>query len=68
MTAPGGPEVLRPVQLPEPEITGQSEVKVRLRAAGINPADHKQRADGAIGGSLPVVLGSDVPLPPGALP
>jgi NADPH:quinone reductase len=59
MTAPGGPEVLRLVELPEPEITGERDVKVRLRAAGINPADYKQRAEGAIGGSLPVVLGSD---------
>jgi NADPH:quinone reductase-like Zn-dependent oxidoreductase len=39
MTAPGGPEVLRLVELPEPEITGERDVKVRLRAAGINPAD-----------------------------
>src|ERR1700757_311040 len=59
MTAPGGPEVLRLVELPEPEITGEHDVKVRLRAAGINPADYKQRANGAIGGSLPVVLGAD---------
>ena len=51
--------MLRLVELPEPEITGERHVKVRLRAAGINPADYKQRADGAIGGSLPVVLGSD---------
>ena len=56
ITAPGGPEVLRLVELPEPEISGEHDVKVRLRAAGINPADYKQRADGAIGGSLPVVL------------
>ncbi len=59
MTAPGGPEVLRLVELPEPDVTGEHDVKVRLRAAGINPADCKQRASGAIGGSLPVVLGAD---------
>jgi NADPH:quinone reductase len=59
MTAPGGPELLRLVELSEPEISGERGVKVRLRAAGINPADYKQRADGAIGGTLPVVLGSD---------
>jgi hypothetical protein len=47
-------EVLRLVELPEPEITGERHVKVRLRAAGINPADYKQRAGGTIGGSLPV--------------
>ena len=59
MTAPGEPEVLRLVELPEPEVRGEHDVKVRLRAAGINPADCKQRASGAIGGTLPVVLGAD---------
>ena len=58
MTAPGGPEVvLRLVALPEPEITGERAVKVRLRAAGINPADYKQRADGAIGEAVLTVDG-----------
>jgi NADPH:quinone reductase len=59
MTAVGGPEVLRLVELPEPEIAGERDVKVRLRAAGINPADYKQRSHGTAGGSLPVVLGAD---------
>jgi NADPH:quinone reductase len=59
MTAVGGPEVLRPADVPEPEISGDQDVKVRLRAAGINPADYKQRSGGTIGGSLPVVLGAD---------
>ena len=59
MTAVGGPDVLHLVEVPEPEITGEHDVKVRLRAAGINPADAKQRASGAIGGQLPVVLGAD---------
>jgi NADPH:quinone reductase-like Zn-dependent oxidoreductase len=49
MTALGGPGVLRLVELPEPDISGERDVKVRLRAAGINPADYKQRADGAVG-------------------
>jgi Zn-dependent alcohol dehydrogenase len=58
MTAVGGPEVLRLVELPEPQIAGERDVKVRLRAAGINPADYKQRSHGTAGGSLPVVLGA----------
>src|ERR1700682_4820956 len=59
MTAVGGPEVLKIAELPEPEITGERDVKVRLRAAGINPVDYKLRASGTIGGSLPAVLGWD---------
>jgi NADPH:quinone reductase len=59
MTAVGGPEVLQVAELPEPQITGEREVKVRLRAAGINPVDYKLRSSGTIGGSLPVVLGVD---------
>ncbi len=59
MTAVGGPEVLKVEELPEPEITGEHDVRVRLRAAGINPVDYKLRSGGTIGGSLPAVLGWD---------
>src|ERR1700682_2632122 len=59
MTAVGGPEVLQGAELPAPEVTGERDVKVRLRAAGINPVDYKLRAGGTIGGSLPAVLGWD---------
>lgn len=59
MTAVGGPEVLKIAELPEPEITGERDVKVRLRAAGINPVDYKLRSRGLIAGSLPAVLGWD---------
>ncbi|HEX4088610.1 MAG TPA: zinc-binding dehydrogenase [Trebonia sp.] len=59
MTAVGGPEVLQLADLPEPQITGDRDVKVRLRAAGINPVDYKLRGSGTIGGSLPAVLGID---------
>jgi NADPH:quinone reductase len=58
MTAVGGPEVLQLADLPDPEISGEHDVLVRLRAAGINPADYKQRLYGT-GGPLPAVLGSD---------
>lgn len=59
MTAVGGPDVLKVVELPEPEITSEHDVLVRLRAAGINPVDYKLRAHGTIGGTLPAVLGWD---------
>jgi NADPH:quinone reductase len=58
MTATGGPEVLKLAERPEPEITGARDVRVRLRAAGINPIDYKLRTYGT-GGSLPTVLGWD---------
>jgi NADPH2:quinone reductase len=59
MTAAGGPDVLKVAEVPEPEIAGEHDVKVRLRAAGINPVDYKLRAGGTIGGTLPAVLGWD---------
>jgi NADPH2:quinone reductase len=40
MTAVGGPEVLELRELPEPELAGEHDVRVRLRAAGINPVDY----------------------------
>lgn len=60
MTTPGGPEVLALRELPEPEIAGPTEIKVRLRAAGVNPVDTKIRARGLFHpGPLPAVLGCD---------
>jgi NADPH2:quinone reductase len=59
MTAVGGPEVLQLADLPEPEIAGEHDVRVRVLAAGINPVDYKLRSHGTIGGSLPAVLGWD---------
>jgi NADPH2:quinone reductase len=59
MTAVGGPEVLELGEVPEPEIEGAHEVRVFLRAAGINPVDYKLRSGGTIGGSLPAILGWD---------
>jgi NADPH2:quinone reductase len=58
MTAVGGPEV-KVADLPEPEIAAEHDVRVRLRAAGVNPVDTKLRAGGTIGGTLPAVLGWD---------
>ena len=59
MTAVGGPEVLELAEVPEPEIASEHDVRVRLRAAGINPVDYKLRSHGTIGGSLPAILGWD---------
>ena len=59
MTAVGGPEVLQLAEVPEPELTGERDVKIRLAAAGINPVDYKLRANGTLGGSLSAVLGWD---------
>jgi NADPH2:quinone reductase len=59
MTAVGGPEVLELAELPEPELTGDHDVLVGMRAAGINPVDYKLRAQGTIGGSLSAILGWD---------
>ncbi|MFJ6821374.1 NADP-dependent oxidoreductase [Streptomyces niveus] len=42
----GGPEVLQAVELPEPH-AGPGEVRVRVRAAGVNPADTMLR-DGSL--------------------
>lgn len=43
ITAPGGPEVLRPVELPLP-VPGEGEVLVKVLAAGVNRPDCLQRA------------------------
>jgi NADPH:quinone reductase-like Zn-dependent oxidoreductase len=56
MTAVGGPGVLELRELPEPEPSGEHEVQVRLRAAGINPAHHFDA------GELRVVVGATFPL------
>ncbi|MCC6006294.1 MAG: NAD(P)H-quinone oxidoreductase [Rhodobacteraceae bacterium] len=42
ISAPGGPDVLRPVQAPLP-VPGPGEVLVRVRAAGVNRPDVAQR-------------------------
>jgi len=59
MTAAGGPEVLALREIPEPAIARPTEIKVRLRAAGVNPVDTKVRSRGLFfpGAELPAVLG-----------
>jgi hypothetical protein len=55
MTAVGAPVVLKIAEVPEPEVTAEHDVRVRLRAAGVNPVDCKLRSGGTIGGSLPLL-------------
>ena len=60
MTEVGGPEVLHLQDMAEPEITNPAQVKIRLKAAGINPIDTKVRANGLFyPDALPAVLGCD---------
>jgi NADPH2:quinone reductase len=60
MTATGGPEVLQPVQLPEPSLPSPTALKVRVKAAGVNPVDTKLRRRGLFfPDALPAILGLD---------
>ncbi len=54
----GGPEVLALVELPDPE-PGPGQIRVAVRAAGVNPIDWKVRS-GAMGGELPKRTGQEV--------
>jgi NADPH:quinone reductase-like Zn-dependent oxidoreductase len=54
----GGPEVLELVELPDPE-PGPGQIRVAVRAAGVNPIDWKVRS-GAMGGDLPKRTGQEV--------
>jgi NADPH2:quinone reductase len=61
MTAAGAPaDVLQLVDTPEPEITAPDQIKVQLKAAGINPVDTKLRSRGVFfPDALPAILGCD---------
>lgn len=60
MTLPGTADTLEARDIPEPVLTGPTQIKVRLRAAGVNPIDTKIRRNGLLGpGPLPAVLGCD---------
>jgi NADPH:quinone reductase-like Zn-dependent oxidoreductase len=54
----GGPEVLKVVDLPEPH-PADGQIRVKVRAVGINPIDWKVR-QGMMGGDLPNVTGQEV--------
>ncbi|MHA6630203.1 NADP-dependent oxidoreductase [Pseudonocardia sichuanensis] len=58
----GGPEVLEPMELPEPKV-GPDWVLIRAKAASVNPVDWKVREgglDALIPAHFPVVPGWDV--------
>lgn len=60
MTAPGGVDKLRVDEIPEPQLSMPSQLKVKLHAAGVNPVDTKIRSRGVFfDNALPAVLGSD---------
>lgn len=60
MTQPGGTDVLQLRELPDPVVTGDLDVLVRVKAAGINPVDTKMREKpSAYPAPLPPVLGCD---------
>ncbi len=60
MTAPGGPEVLKLQDLPDPVLKQDTDILVRVKAAGINPVDTKMRAKPTVSPApLPPVLGCD---------
>ncbi|WP_017319157.1 zinc-dependent alcohol dehydrogenase family protein [Mastigocladopsis repens] len=61
MTAAGSPEVLQVQDIPNPAVPlGESELLVRLHAAGINPIDTKLRKRGTFyPDKMPAILGCD---------
>jgi NADPH2:quinone reductase len=60
MTAIGNSDVLELRDIDEPQISTATQIKVRLKAAGINPVDTKIRRNGLLYDTpLPAVLGCD---------
>jgi NADPH2:quinone reductase len=60
MTQTGTPDVLSYIDIPEAQIAAPTQLKVRLRAAGVNPIDTKVRRHGVFyPDALPAVLGCD---------
>jgi hypothetical protein len=53
----GGPEVLEIVELPDPH-PDPGQVRIAVRAAGVNPSDWKKRK-GSMGGELPQTMGHE---------
>jgi NADPH:quinone reductase-like Zn-dependent oxidoreductase len=54
----GGPEVLEVVELSDPQ-PAEDQIRVSVRAVGVNPIDWKMRS-GAMGGELPMTTGREV--------
>lgn len=60
MTQIGAADLLQAADIPEPAITLPTQIKVRIKAAGVNPIDTKLRKSGVFyDNALPTVLGCD---------
>jgi NADPH2:quinone reductase len=63
MARAGGPEVLELREIARPRLTADTDILVRVKAAGINPADWQNRKNGAVYGDGPsgafTILGID---------
>lgn len=63
MARAGGPEVLELREIMRPRLTADTDILVRVKAAGINPADWQNRKNGAVYGDGPTdaftILGID---------
>lgn len=60
MTASGEPQVLQLQEVPDPRIEKDTEILVRLQAAGVNPIDTKLRRRGTFyPDQMPAILGCD---------
>ena len=60
MTASGNPEVLQVQDVPKPSSPGETELLIRLQAAGVNPIDTKLRKRGTFyPDRMPAILGCD---------
>ncbi len=55
----GEPEQLKLVEIKDPEIKNPTDIKVRLKAAGVNPVDTKLRAGAYPIMTFPAILGCD---------
>ncbi len=56
----GGPEQLRLADVPDP-VPGPGQVRIAVRAAGVNPVDAGNRTDGSWAGlQTPCILGYDI--------
>lgn len=60
MNAPGAPDVLELKEVDAPELQRPGDMRVRLKAAGVNPVDTKLRSRGTFyPDRLPTILGCD---------
>ena len=60
MHEPGAPEVLTPAEVDDPGAPGAGTLRVRLKAAGVNPIDTKLRSRGTyFPDRMPAILGCD---------